>query len=90
MIFFADTHLVGDLLQVNMKVAKQEQTLILLLHSHGINIRYLGLVRACLAPSEVYWRSTILIEMIVRTLKQIVRRKMREKMRQMNQTGNEP
>ncbi|PRP86383.1 hypothetical protein PROFUN_05524 [Planoprotostelium fungivorum] len=68
-------------------------SLLLSLHSHGINIRYLGRVRACLTgdtPGEAYWRFFILLEMLARTIKQWVRSDLRNTMVRLKQTGEEP
>eukprot|EP01117_Protostelium_nocturnum_P012592 TRINITY_DN4634_c0_g2_i2.p1 TRINITY_DN4634_c0_g2~~TRINITY_DN4634_c0_g2_i2.p1 ORF type:complete len:1322 (+),score=514.36 TRINITY_DN4634_c0_g2_i2:78-4043(+) len=67
--------------------------LLLSLHSSGINIRFLGEVRVHLSEEtsgERYWRFIILLEMISRTIKQHIRELLRNKMKKLRQTGEEP
>lgn len=55
--------------------------------------RYIGLVRYVLSSeieSQVYWRFCILLEIVTRTIKQIIRAELRESMRNLKQAGEEP
>eukprot|EP01116_Phalansterium_solitarium_P021277 TRINITY_DN6548_c0_g1_i1.p1 TRINITY_DN6548_c0_g1~~TRINITY_DN6548_c0_g1_i1.p1 ORF type:complete len:1106 (+),score=432.25 TRINITY_DN6548_c0_g1_i1:73-3390(+) len=62
------------------------------LHSMGINVRLLGLVRSHLSDDvdwQRHWRTVILLEMLMRTIKQRIRHRLREKMRKLKQPGEE-
>eukprot|EP01119_Soliformovum_irregulare_P021101 TRINITY_DN6964_c0_g1_i1.p1 TRINITY_DN6964_c0_g1~~TRINITY_DN6964_c0_g1_i1.p1 ORF type:complete len:1087 (+),score=286.12 TRINITY_DN6964_c0_g1_i1:199-3459(+) len=59
------------------------------LHAHGINVRYLGLIRAALPKEEFYWRIVLFIEMASRCIKQLIRSKLRLKIRELRQPGDD-
>lgn len=50
------------------------------LHRWGINLRYIGFVRSKLAPSNTAGRQLLLLEMVLRCLKNLFRRKLRKQM----------
>lgn len=50
------------------------------LHRWGINLRYLGVVRSKLAPTNHIGRQLLLLEMVLRCLKNLFRRKLRKQM----------
>lgn len=57
----------------------QNYPLLQALHSYGINIRYIGLVRSHLKEEEEnerYWRYLILLEMVSRAMKQTIHYKL--------------
>mmetsp|Transcript_25879 Transcript_25879/g.36402 ORF Transcript_25879/g.36402 Transcript_25879/m.36402 type:complete len:629 (-) Transcript_25879:2-1888(-) len=58
-------------------------------HIARINVKYLGIIRAHLGNEAAYWRLTLLVEMIARTMKQSIRTKLREKTRELAQPGDE-
>ncbi|PRP82853.1 hypothetical protein PROFUN_04716 [Planoprotostelium fungivorum] len=60
------------------------------LHHNGINVRYLGLLRAYLSKGIKYWRYIILIEMVSRTIKQMMQTKLREMAREVKTQGDVP
>lgn len=66
------------------------------LHTHGINVRYLGLLRQHLvtgnsdSAAAKYWVGRVLVEMLSRTLKQLLRKKLRARMHQLRQSGEAP
>eukprot|EP01119_Soliformovum_irregulare_P020844 TRINITY_DN6817_c0_g1_i2.p1 TRINITY_DN6817_c0_g1~~TRINITY_DN6817_c0_g1_i2.p1 ORF type:complete len:1128 (-),score=345.63 TRINITY_DN6817_c0_g1_i2:76-3459(-) len=63
------------------------------LHCYGINLRYVGIVRShmtCDIPRENEWRFLLLIEMLARLIKQKIRHKLREQMKKLKQTGEQP
>eukprot|EP01124_Arcella_intermedia_P027445 TRINITY_DN5370_c0_g1_i5.p1 TRINITY_DN5370_c0_g1~~TRINITY_DN5370_c0_g1_i5.p1 ORF type:complete len:1374 (+),score=357.93 TRINITY_DN5370_c0_g1_i5:609-4124(+) len=64
------------------------QELIQSIHSNGINVRYLGMIRNHTQNSE--WRAIILIEMIVRAFKSIIEDKLRIKMKELSSLAIHP
>lgn len=50
------------------------------MHRWGINLRYIGFVRSKLAPSNSAGRQLLLLEMVLRCLKNLFRRKLRKQM----------
>ena len=50
------------------------------LHRWGINLRYMGFVRTKLAPTNSAGRQILLLEMVLRCLKNLFRRKLRKQM----------
>lgn len=76
-----------------LKNLSRKHSLTQSLHLNGINVRYLGLVRACLTDDteeEKYWRFMLLLEMLARTLKQKIRLILRREMRNLRQSGEDP
>jgi len=60
-------------------------------HFHGINVRYLGMVRAQLpASTPNYIHIWICVELIARALKNSLRARLREAMIKLRYTGEEP
>jgi hypothetical protein len=71
-------------------ISQQLEAMLSRLHNRGINVRHLGLVRACIAPEHWQARSKLLSEMTARALKCIVQQRLREKMRGLAFPGEEP
>lgn len=64
--------------EVVLPAIYEDFPLIQTLHTNGINVRYLGLLRHCILEETFagkHWRRHILLEIINRTLKQEIRRK---------------
>lgn len=64
--------------------------IVVLLHWHGINIRHLGAVRACIRPENATLRSLLLNLMVSRVLKNMSQHRLRMKMRELRYAGEVP
>lgn len=64
--------------------------IVVLLHWHGINIRHLGAVRACVRTENATLRSLLLNLMVSRVLKNMSHHRLRMKMRELRYAGEVP
>jgi hypothetical protein len=66
LMYYSIPHFAAKLAQITDPVARTNYPLIESLHQHGINCRYLGIVRANLSvKDQKYWRFILLIVSIL-------------------------